>query len=186
MPDLFATLSLTLSIGLAGFYLKDRKRSAFDLATRHTDALRAWHGEVVVVLVRMRSLDRPIASLEHQSDSAMLSALIEQGRFFFPNIDRRDEFGSEKPPAYRGYRNLALDFLVASYNLMQREFNSDRQKDAEQLQRYFTSIVFEVVRPAERLREIRRETDHYFAQQKSFEDFFRHPDGHLIEHIWRR
>ena len=186
MPDPIALVSLGLSAALAVFYLRDRKRAAFDLATRHTDALRSWHVDVVVVLVRLRSLDRAHTDAGHVQDCALLSALIEQGRFFFPNIDRGDGFGSEKPPAYRGYRNLALDFLVASFNLMQRPAGDRRGVDAAQLQRYFTSIVVEVVSPVERLREIREQTDRYFTQQKSFEDFLEHPDGHIIEHIWRR
>ncbi len=46
-----------------------------------------------------------------------LSSLIEQGRFYFPNIDRGDGFGKDKPSAYQGYRNIVLDTLVYLYQI---------------------------------------------------------------------
>jgi hypothetical protein len=118
------------------------------------------------------------------ADLCALSSLIEQGRFYFPNIHRGDDFGAEKPIAYRGYRNLALDFLVASYNVLKEPSSARRHENSELLQRYFTSIVFEVVRPSERLEAIRAHTDKYFVVQKSFEDFLDQKDGEVIEHIW--
>jgi hypothetical protein len=40
-----------------------------------------------------------------------LSALIDQGRFFFENR-RHPSYGADKPPAYRGHRPVMLDHLV--------------------------------------------------------------------------
>jgi len=185
MELVLSTLSLALSLGLAVFYFRDRKRSAFELETAYCDNLLEWHASVVNVLMRLRFYDRPHISAEHVADLAELSSLIEQGRFYFPNIDRGDSFGADKPIAYRGYRNLALDFLVASYNVLRTPADGSRSADAERLQRYFTSIIFEVVRPAERLEAIRTHTDRYFVVQKCFDDFLAHKDGHVIDHIWQ-
>jgi len=44
------------------------------------------------------------------------SVLVEQGRIFFRN-SITDEFGAEKPPAYRGYRPLVLDPLVLGHQV---------------------------------------------------------------------
>lgn len=43
---------------------------------------------------------------------AELSALIETGTFYFPNIDQHDNFGAAKPLSYRGYKNVVWNFLV--------------------------------------------------------------------------
>jgi hypothetical protein len=179
-----ASLSLVLSISLAIFYIRDRRHTKFTLENEYINSLLAWHEQVVVVLIRARLFSRDRNSDEHKGDVACLSALIEQGRFFFPNIEKPD-FGSEKPPAYRGYRNLALDFLVASYNLLHEKVSKNANDKLELMQRHFTSIVFELVRPHDRLQKIRALTDRYFAKEQSFEDFLEHRDGSIIEHIWR-
>ena len=132
----------------------------------------------------LRALERDRKSEQHQLDLAHLSSLIEQGRFMFPNIEKGDGFGAEKPPAYQGYRNLALDFLVASYNLLRDPPSDEGRVKLELLQRHFTSVVYEIVRPKERLETIRALTDRYFAKNQSFEDFLKHKDGSVISHIW--
>ena len=183
---LFPALSLILSLTLAFFYLRDRRRGAFEVENKYAQELLTWHASVLQVLLKLRLLKRPGDSEEQLQDLVCLSSLIEQGRFYFPNIDHGDGFGNEKPLAYRGRRNLALDFLVASYNLLHDDPSRDRDIEAELLQRYFTSVVFEVIRPAQRLEAIRKLTDRYFVRQDTFDSFLKHGDGHLIEDIWRR
>lgn len=181
-----SSLSLLLSISLAGFYLRDRRHAKFTVVNEYTNSLIAWHQQVVDVLLQAKCLNRDRDGIEHRGDLVKLSALIEQGRFFFPNISKGDGFGNEKPPAYRGYRNLALDFLVASYNLLHESPTPEAEYKLGLLQRHFTSIVFELVRPDGRLETIRALTDHYFVKKQSFEDFLNHPNGSAIEHIWKR
>ena len=184
IEGIVAVLSLALSVGLAAFYLRDRRAAKFGLAAEYASALLEWHAKVVEQLIAARCLNRPRESEDHQKDLARLSAMIEQGRFMFPNIDKGDGFGREKPPAYQGYRNLALDFLVASYNLLRAQPSEEGRLKLELLQRHFTSVVYEVVRPRERLETIKVLTDRYFAKDESFEDFLRHRDGSVISHIW--
>lgn len=184
IEGIVAALSLALSTCLAVFYFRDRRAAKFALTNGYSSALLDWHAKVIELLISARYLDRPRTSEEHQKDLAHLSALIEQGRFLFPNIDKGDSFGKDKPPAYQGYRNLALDFLVASYNLLRGQPSKEANLKLELLQRHFTSVVFEVVRPTERLETIRALTDRYFAKNQSFEDFLQHRDGSVISHIW--
>ncbi len=186
--NIIAGLSLLLSITLGLFYLRDRRHTKYLVENEYTNNLLQWHGEIVRTLARLRIPNNEKRSTQYREDIALLSALIEQGRFFFPNIDRADNYGQEKPPAYRGYRNLALDFLVASYNLFNGS-ESDSSLALEQaqiLQRHFTSVVFEIVRPKSRLETIRSLTNRYFVQEKSFKDFLEHHDSSVIEYIWRQ
>ncbi len=186
IANIIAGLSLLLSISLAIFYVRDRRHVKYQVENEYTNGLLKWHGEVVTVLVKMRLMHSDGQPIKPNEDLARLSGLIEQGRFFFPNIDRSDDFGHEKPPAYRGYRNLGLDFLVASYNLFSGKVSKVALQKAEILQRHFTSVVFEIVRPKNRLETIKSLTDRYFVQEKTFEDFLEHQDGSAIEYIWRR
>ena len=130
------------------FFLRDRRHARYAIENDYTKSLLDWHLQVVEIFLRLRLAGETSSNDLRSGELARLSALIEQGRFFFPNIII-DDFGNEKPPAYRGYRNLALDMLVASYNLF---LGGDKTKKnrAETLQRHFTSIVFEIVRPAPR------------------------------------
>lgn len=190
--NLIAGLSLLLSITLGIFYLRDRRRESFNLENEYTNNLLRWYGEVIRTLTRLRieKIDRSLD--QHHTDLALLSALIEEGRFFFPNIDRGDNFGRHKPPAYRGYRNLALDFLIAAYNLHAdlassdiSEFEQEMDK-ARILEKHFTSVVFDVVQPLQRIKIIRSLTSKYFIHEKSFEDFLKTHDISIIENIWRQ
>lgn len=184
ITNILASLSLLLSLLLAFFYVRDRRHARFAIENDYANDLLRWHGEVVGVLQSLRLADAEFAG--RNVELARLSALIEQGRFFFPNIDRDDGFGDDKPPAYRGYRNLALDFLVAYYNIMSSGKSAGRDEQAEILQRHFTSVVFELVRPHQRLEMIRVMTDRYFVQENCFEDFIDHKDGKVLEAVWRK
>jgi hypothetical protein len=85
LANIIAGLSLLLSISLAIFYLRDRRHAKYQVENEYTNNLLKWHGEVVIILIKLRLMcahGQPITS----DDLARLSALIEQGRFFFPNI----------------------------------------------------------------------------------------------------
>lgn len=177
MTDTPTILVSFLSLGISGltfyFYFKDRRREKFQTIAEYTKQLLEWHGETVELLIRIRLQIESGNSSSLKDDMAKLSAQIEKGRFFFPNIDRGDSFGNDKPCAYQGYRNLALDFLVYSYNLSQKEDAKKYVEHLLRLQREFTAVVFEVVRPKENLEEIKKITDRYWASDKIFEDFLK-------------
>ncbi|MEQ6342149.1 MAG: hypothetical protein M3A44_10970 [Gammaproteobacteria bacterium] len=157
----------------------------FSIESEHANQLLAWHATVVELLVALRNSAKNNKDEERRSLLVRLSALIEQGRFYFPNIDP-DGYGAEKPPAYRGYRNIALDFLVASYNLHHKTYTERIEKQAVYLQKLFTSVVFEVVRPAERLVKIHNLADHYFVKDLSVENLEEQEQIDAISHMWDR
>jgi len=74
------------------------------------------------------------------------STLIERGRLFFKN-EVINDFGSEKPAAYRGYRPRILDHLVLAHQISRYwpdESEDDiksRSKLAEQCLKNFVSLV---------------------------------------------
>jgi hypothetical protein len=168
-------LSLTLSLCLAFLYLRDRERQKYNISSSYIGELLAWHRDVVFVLANIRSLKKRPDSPGLDDFLAQLSALIEQGRFYFPNITQ-GSFGEEKLEAYQGHRNLALDFLVLSYRMASQEMDSKKaDKLLEDYQKNFTSIVFQVVRPASRLVQIKKLTNRYFVKGYGAEDVAKDP-----------
>lgn len=88
-----------------------------------------------------------------------ISSIIDQGRYFFPN-QRRDEYGLEKPMAFRGYRHAALDPLVAFERLIgkRRDITDFANYDSAivHLRREFVSRVFRVLSPETHNEQIAR------------------------------
>ena len=183
--NIIAGLSLVISLSLAVFYIIDRNHTKFLLENEYSNNILHWHEKVVTNLKKLGIKGRDRDSIDYKEDLSELAALIEQGRFFFPNIKKGDDFGAEKPSAYRGYRNLALDFLVSSYNLYSDKESEKSKNDADILQRHFTSIVFEIVNPQDRLDKIQALTGRYFLQEKSYEDFLNKRDSHAMKYIWK-
>lgn len=183
MANVVAFVALVISATVALFNIRDRRNAKYSIASDYSNQLMVWHGSVIGVLSELRSASKAASEERKRSLLLNLFTLIEQGRFYFPNI-KPEEYGTEKPPAYRGYRNIALDFLVASYNLHHKPYTETSFKQAEYLQRLFTSVVFEVVRPADRLRTIHEITDRYFVQDLSVEDLENDDQIEAVSHMW--
>ncbi len=115
--NLLSIISLALSTVTLYFYSRDRNKLKYAIANEYTKQLLEWHSTTVEVLIRLRSC----SVVDKDGLLSKLSAQIEKGRFYFPNVDKGDDFGQEKPVAYQGYRNLTLDFLVYSYNLFKKK-----------------------------------------------------------------
>lgn len=182
LANLVSYISLVVSGILAICYIRDRRNAKYSIENEYTNNLLKWHADVISVLIKLRS-DLNSNSTEKKQLLLTLSSLIEQGRFYFPNI-KPDQYGVEKPLAYRGYRNIALDFLVASYNLHNKESNQTLNQQAEYLQRLFTSVVFDVVSPSDRLKLIHKLTDKYFDKNMSIENLEDLDQIKALSHMW--
>jgi hypothetical protein len=85
-----------------------------------------------------------------------VSAMIDRGRWFFPNIEV-DDHGADKEVGYRGYRHGILDELVAAYKLLgqldsAKKFNNRSVRDQLTIcKRDFVGQVQLVLDPNNRL-----------------------------------
>ena len=139
-----SVLSLALSI-IMGIYTLRTKR--YELVSIQRKEVLAWFGAVTELLVALQHEIREGKDLS--AKLIKLSALIDQGRIYFPNVLGDKDHGKEKPLAFRGHRDVALDLLVLYFDVAKRP---DAQKQAEHLihvHRLFVSRVFEVLRPRE-------------------------------------
>lgn len=159
-------LSLLVSLSTAYYFLRDRRHARYQMESAYVENLLAWHKEVVFCLMRLEKL--PVSRIETREDLCVLSALIEQGRFFFPNIIE-DNYGESKPLAYRGYRNIVLELLVEIYNQFNHETPS--LETNEKYRKSFTSAVFSLVDPVARISELSQITAKKLHANQSIADY---------------
>ncbi len=101
---------------------------------RDNDVIR-WTNEMIDTIVGIEFLLRPAsrpadpAQFASRRDDflAKLSANVEKGRLYFPNIDHH-KFGTEKAAAYRGHRQPILDRLIEIYDLTKAADPNDPAK----------------------------------------------------------
>lgn len=156
ISDWIAVISLSISvIALIYSFISNTKKH--ELTYQYYNDILIWHNQVIEVLTSLK-LNDTNDELKKQM-LVKLSSLIESGRFYFPNIDRKDGFGKQKPIAYQGYRNVILDFLVYEYQLFEKDDYKQYLKHAEILQRFFTSYVFQYLEPSKQKKKIHKNTN---------------------------
>ena len=134
-PDILSVV-VGLITGAAGFvggqYMERRhyNLTATAFVSDYFRDLRGWASEAIEVLSEA-AYNAPGRHDMHAMDASTqrrcrhrLSALVDRGRLFIPNIDH-EATGTNKPLAYRGIRPPALDLLIAGEQLLSG--NSDVQ-----------------------------------------------------------
>lgn len=172
--DYIAIGSLLIAIW-AFIYSYRTNTKKYELTSQYRFEILNWYSITIELLIRLRhEAEANFANSELKRDLlARLSAQIEIGRFYFPNINKGDNFGFSKPIAYRGYRNLVLDFLVYSYRLFENSAPNNYIKHADFLQRHFTSHLFETIDPTNFLKETKKHTKKTFSKELIYEDFIK-------------
>lgn len=169
LRDVLSMLSFGFAVFAFIFAMRTNTKR-YELKSAYRKEIILWFSDTVELLIRLRAQPDKESS-DRRGILNILSAKIELGRFYFPNISKGDNFGNEKPKAYQGYRNLVLDLLVYSYRLFERTDFPKYIKHAETLQRHFTSLVYEILDPKSHLAETQKHTDKLFTKELTFEDF---------------
>ena len=85
----------------------------------------------------------------------MLSSLVDEGRWFFPNVGSKDG-DEDKESAFRGHRQPVLDDLVAAYRAVEELPPEACAARVYQARRDFVSDVQKVIDPHQRIRALER------------------------------
>ncbi len=167
--DWIAGISLAVAF-VALIYTIISNTKKYELTYQYYQDVVAWHSDVIKVITQLKA-----TNVENEKNTylAELSALIETGRFYFPNIDLHDGFGANKPLAYRGYRNVVLDFLVYEYQLFEREDSNKYVEHAESPQRLFTSYVFQYLNPKKLQKKIKHNTSIQMKNSITINEFLK-------------
>ena len=167
--DWIAGISLVVAFA-ALLYTVISNTKKYELTYQYYQDVVAWHSDVIKVIAQLKATNEEDSKRVYLAE---LSALIETGRFYFPNIDQHDNFGVDKPMAYRGYRNVVLDFLVYEYQLFDREDSNKYVKHAESLQRLFTSYVFQHLDPKKLQKEVKHNTSIQMKNEITINEFLK-------------
>ena len=122
-----------------------------NVSAEYRSKIMTWYGQCVSVIMKLKR-----CSFDEKEKNLLLgelSGLIEYGRFFFPNIDKGDGFGKNKPAAYQGYRSHVLEYLVLYYDMFNNNTNLSVDK-SDDLQRRFTSAVYAYLKPWKFIRRL--------------------------------
>ena len=166
--DITAIISLIIAI-IALLYSVLSNTKKYELTYQHYDNILSWYEKVIEILMALRI--NSLTTNEKELYLSKLSYLIEYGRFLFPNIDKKDGYGQDKPLAYRGYRNVILDFLVCSYRLFQKTDSQNYIQHAKVLEKLFTSYVFKYLNPTKQNKKIAINTFFKNREELSIKDF---------------
>jgi hypothetical protein len=167
-PDQWmAAISAALALGSAIFswrmMRRQDKRAAVSLRLAHDNDIIRWSDAAIAVLAEAHEIlvekgtAYPDADfrVKRSSCRAALSAIVDRGRLFFPNVDLGDAHGADKEAGYQGHRQPALEALVSAYQLL-GSAGADAGPDktaAEklmQIRRSFVAEVFKTVEPERR------------------------------------
>lgn len=170
-------VSIILSVG-GGIWAAFTSTKKYELTENLKAELMQWYSETVGIMIEVLHLIQNEAENEafytKKNDLlCRLSAQIEIGRFYFPNLDRKNGHGSEKPAAYRGYRNLVLEYLMHFYRQASASDCKQRLYNLWELERGFTSKIFELINPAKRNKLHSKNTDLYLRDGQTLDDYLR-------------
>lgn len=124
-----SSLVALVSFGFNVLVVRRQQRLAYeDLKLKLDSDILGWGREAVAALA---DAERFVAEAELKQDATAyererlhvmhdLSALADQGRFYFPNIMKGDDHGREKEFAFRGHRPPIIHALVFAYYAVKR------------------------------------------------------------------
>jgi len=126
-----ALLSLAALLLSLWVFSRQQNLNRWQLRLQREDHIIAWSRMCLSLMAEVEENvkchvlkgEELLASGEFIHFRSRLSALIDEGRLYFPNI-KDPKKGANKDPAYRGHRQKILDDLVAFYDLLDRMQNS--------------------------------------------------------------
>jgi len=170
-------------------------RQKYESAASARKEMLEWFYETTNTLMILKACvaqRKPRSDPEMTKQVAKLASLIELGRFYFPNMLRGDGFGKEKPLAYRGYNNVALEFLLHFYDAIlledsygQFEHTYGFTELLDKLQREYTSIIYRILKPRKHIDRIRKHAGLSLAIHERREEFVKRNPTEIGLFSWR-
>lgn len=178
--NMLALLGIVVTIvisTIAAIYAIITNTKKYELTENYRCELLSWYKSVVETMIKIihycESGDFYTEEFLNEKTKLLsrLSSLTEIGRFYFPNVIKDDNFGSEKPTAYQGYRHINLEFLLNFYFIASKELNSKTIGLLWNLERQFTSFMFDMIKPRNRNKEYSKYLSIVIPKGQSIEDY---------------
>lgn len=178
--SMIAIIGIVVTIVIAligGIYAIVTNTKKYELTENYRQELLQWYTSVVTLMIRIIHLSEtgefasPKFSQQKTEMLSQLSAMAEVGRFYFPNVDKKDGFGKHKPSAYQGYRHINLEFLMHFYHIALGDETGSQTKLLWHLERNFTSVIFDMIEPRKRNKKYAKHLTIVFPKDRSMKDF---------------
>lgn len=166
-----SVFSFILSIFVFAFYLIDRHFKMIEISMNYRTHVLDWYEKCIQLLKFILVIKDNKEELE--KSKASFSGLIEQGRFFFPNIDKGDVFGNEKILHRRGYSNIIINFLTDCYDLIAYFDDVEAINDYERKVDFFTAAVFRCFSPNDFIKKVEKVTTSSCSENLVREDLWK-------------
>lgn len=190
VDTLIAIISVVVTVLIAvigGIYAIVTNTKKYELTENYRKELLEWYTSVVNLMIKIIHFSEtgeffsPKFSSEKTGMLSQLSALTEVGRFYFPNVNKDDGYGKQKPSAYQGYKHINLEFLYNFYRIALSDTDGSQTALLWQLERNFTSVIFDMVEPKKRIRDYSKYLAITFPKDKAIGDFiYENPDTKSI------
>lgn len=175
---------------IGGVYTIVTNTKKYELTESFRRELLEWYTSVVTLMMgcihyyEEGILFEKEFSAKKAEMMSLLSSYIEVGRFYFPNVLKKDRFGEKKPSAYQGYRHIYLEFLVSFYDLLSAPKETKQLSKLRHLERYFTSAIFDMVEPRKRIKDYAKYLALTLPEGKTIEDFIRENSGRIRKTLY--
>lgn len=133
-----ALISLIVAI-ISLLYTWHLNKAQNELKAQYRCSVIDWYGRTLAVIKKIEAGLKSGDEYVEDSDLSQLSALIDAGRLFFPNIVSNNEEIGDDLSAFTGKRQDVLDYLVAIYDTGEKyeiPTFSGREKFGENLAGY--------------------------------------------------
>ena len=117
---LAAVLSLVALIMSLWVFYRQQRLNRWQLRLHREDHIIEWSQACIQLMAEVEeylNLGANLPPADYIQLRSKLSARIDEGRLYFPNV-QDPEYGSSKDPAYRGHRQLILTHLVRVYDFL--------------------------------------------------------------------
>lgn len=178
--SIVAILSIVVTILIAvigGVYAIITNTKKYELTENYRKELLEWYSSVVDLMIQIihyiecGKFYSSDFSQQRTDMLSKLSALTEVGRFYFPNVIKKDGFGIEKPSAYQGYRHINLEFMLHFYRIASNGSNNKNIPLLWRLERNFTAGIFDMIEPRKRNHDYAKYLAITIPEGKAIEDF---------------
>lgn len=162
---------------IGGIYAIITNTKKYELTENYRKELLRWYSSVVDLMIKIIHYSEngeffSSKFMPQQTDMlSQLSALIEVGRFYFPNIIKDDYYGIQKPSPYQGYRHINLEFLLHFYRVASQASDNRHVALLWNLERNFTAIIFDMIEPRKRIHDYSKYLALTIPEGKTIEDF---------------
>ena len=164
---------------IGGIYAIITNTKKYELTENYRKELLDWYSVTVGIMI---AIIHHVESGEFFEQSftpkraellSRLSTQTEIGRFYCPNVIKKDGFGNRKPSAYQGYRHINLEFLLYFYNIASDSKSNESIRKLWDMERHFTSMIFDTIEPRKRNKLYSKYTEITIPAGRSIEDYIR-------------